>query len=340
MILIFIFVIEILKYLNNQKKNKIDIFKIYILISLIISFKAFYFLYMIFLIPIFIQDIKINKNIKNFLKKFILNKSFLISFFLTIFVVLSYFFNTSCLIYPVSFTCFESVDWFLAELDIKKSNEWFELWSKAGATPNYVINVEDRLNYISKFNWVSNWFSEYFFTKVSDFILGILFLSLVVFFTFYKIKIGKISENNEIRILSVMFISLVLIFEWFYNHPALRYGGYSIISLVLFIIVANYLSRMTFDKKRFANIATFFIMFSLVIFIARNLHRVHKEIEIYNYKPFLNPFYKIDERHFRLQELVSKLKNNYKACNIDVSICDDKITPGVKKSLSYYLLYR
>ena len=54
-------------------------------------------------------------------------------------------------------------------------NQWYQLWSKAGATPNLV--VENREEYIRGFNWVLNWFNEYFFTKVSDLVFGLLFLS-------------------------------------------------------------------------------------------------------------------------------------------------------------------
>ena len=52
-------------------------------------------------------------------------------------------------------------------------NNWYEQWSKAGAGPNY--RVDDPENYIQGFNWVGNWIDKYFFNKVSDFILGILF---------------------------------------------------------------------------------------------------------------------------------------------------------------------
>ena len=86
--------------------------------------------------------------------------------------------------------------------------------------------------------------------------------------------------------------------------------------------------------------ASFFIILSLIVFVSRNIHRINKEIELYNYKPLTNPFYKIDERHFRLQKHVINLKNNYKACKIADSQCDNKVSPNVKKSFGYYLLYR
>ena len=78
-----------------------------------------------------------------------------------------YFLNTGCLIYPVSFTCFENFSWAVNKLEVIELNNWYEQWSKAGAGPDY--RVENPLEYISYFNWVGNWIDKYFFNKVSDF---------------------------------------------------------------------------------------------------------------------------------------------------------------------------
>ena len=59
---------------------------------------------------------------------------------------------------------------------------WYELWSKAGATPNYV--VQDKVTYIENFNWLGNWFKNYFFNKVSDYLIAIIFIYLI--FIFYS----------------------------------------------------------------------------------------------------------------------------------------------------------
>ena len=62
---------------------------------------------------------------------------------------------------------------------------WYELWSKGGATPNFI--VQDRLDYITNFNWLSNWFDVYFFNKMSDYLLS-LFLMFLVFYLIFRTK--------------------------------------------------------------------------------------------------------------------------------------------------------
>ena len=98
-------------------------------------------------------------------------------------MIISIFFNTGCLIYPVSFTCFENFSWSLSKFEVLRLNEHYEAWSKAGRTPNY--KVENISEYISYFNWVNVWIKEYFFNKISDFLLGLIFLLLVTFFIFF-----------------------------------------------------------------------------------------------------------------------------------------------------------
>jgi hypothetical protein len=71
--------------------------------------------------------------------------------------------------------------------------EWYELWSKSGANPNF--RVENTEEYIKNFNWVSRWFSEYFFNKISDLSLGIILILLICVYSFRNISIKLIHEN-------------------------------------------------------------------------------------------------------------------------------------------------
>ena len=85
------------------------------------------------------------------------------------------FFNTGCLIYPLSMTCNEKLIWSISLEQVHAMNNWYQLWSKGGATPNSI--VQDKDTYIEGFNWVNHWFTSYFVLKIIPFIL-LIFISL------------------------------------------------------------------------------------------------------------------------------------------------------------------
>ena len=304
-ILIFIFIIEIIYLLINKKNYSIQIINILLLLSLIISLKAFYILYIIFLLPIFIFFILETKNFKKALQVFISN-SFIIWFILMLnLVLLSYFFNTGCLIYPISFTCFQNLSWTISTSEIKLMNQWYELWSKAGASPNY--RVENPLIYLSDLNWLNTWVDNYFFNKVSDFILGLVFLiSFVLFFLKGNLKLNLKSNKNK-YILYVFLLIILLLFEWFFNHPALRYGGYCLVALLLFLPCSLFFRITEVKQKLFSKKILILIIITTLIFITRNIQRIDKEIKLYGYKPFSNTFYRLDENYFRIQKEIDDI---------------------------------
>ena len=162
--------------------------------------------------------------------------------------------------------------------EAKSSNDWYEQWAKAGAGPNHLVDNPE--NYIKGFNWLANWIDMYFFNKVSDFIIGLLILLLIVNFTF------KSKNKNNIKIKKqnylVYSIIIILFFEWFYNHPSLRYGGFSLIALILFMPFSIYISKFI-SIKYFKEKIIFLIVLSLVIFVGRNVNRIHYEVKKYNY---------------------------------------------------------
>jgi len=326
-ILILILFIEILGLLRNQVNIQNFFSKILILLGLIISLKAFYVLYLLTLIPIFLFVKK--KDIKN------LKKNFYFYFFLLIglLLIIINFFNTGCVLYPVEFTCFSNFDWSLKH-EAKLMNDWYEQWSKAGAGPNF--RVEDPSRYIQGFNWVGNWIDKYFFNKVSDFLLGILFLLTIVYFTFYSQKLKKIKISKNIY--SIFAIIIILFIEWFYNHPSLRYGGYSLIVLILFIPISIYISKFSLNKN-FKNRLIFLIVFSLVIFIGRNIYRISLEVNKYDYDLFNKPYYMVNEDYFRISQFMQKIKQQYEICKNKNDInCSIYNGIRIEKKNNYYFL--
>ena len=302
-ILIFIFFIGLLKINNKNENLKNELLKIIILLALIISFKTFYILYLIFVFPI-IYYLKKKNNLKIIFEIF-KNPYFYFSICLGFLVIISIFFNTGCLIYPLIFTCFESLDWTIPLHQVAKMKIHYEVWSKAGYTPNFI--VENVPEYISNFNWVSNWFDIYFFNKVSDFFLGLLFLSMIFIFTFSN-KNKKLPFKFKIIDLNYLFV-FILLLEWFINHPALRYGGYVLISILIFLPVSLYLEKYKFNK--FYKIKIYFIIALIfIIFSGRNIDRIIYEHEFYNYNPFKDPYYRSVDNQFRYVDKFRELSNN------------------------------
>ena len=82
------------------------------------------------------------------------DKLFYYLLFLILLIFSVYLINTGCIIYPVSFTCFENFDWSIGAQQTKQMNQHYQLWSKAGKTPNFSVSDFDL--YLKDFNWVSN----------------------------------------------------------------------------------------------------------------------------------------------------------------------------------------
>ena len=308
MILIILAIIFLISLIYNQKSfEHIDEMKIFVLIiSFVGTIKPFYLLnlslFIIFLINPLLR--------KNFINLFF-SRTFYYCFSLIFLIIFFNYLNSGCLVFPVTFTCFENLSWSLNKEHINETKIWFELWSKAGASPNYVI--EDRIDYVSQFNWISNWIDKYFFNKVSDFLLGIITLSFIFILFFYKKN--SYSFVVKKKLFSVYIIILIFLLEWFLNHPTLRYGGYHLIFLFFLIPICSYLSCIQIDYPFFYKRAVIFITMTLLIFVFRNYQRLTIEIDKYNFNPLINSNYKFTEDknfYFRYNQQIKSNLNNYK----------------------------
>ena len=287
--LIFIMFVELVE----KRKFSNSIFEIIIIILfLIISLKSFYILYSFPLFFIYLKYFKV-KDFFEIMKRFSVIYLCILSFFLMLIHNVA---TSGCLIYPVVSTCFENFFWGYGKENVVSAMQWYELWSKAGASPNY--RVENQLQYISNFNWVSNWLNNYFFNKMSDFLFGTL-LVLIIFLLVFKIKylIFKTYKNY----LFLYIILLVLSVEWFFNHPSLRYGGYVLFYLILISPMALIMSNQKYTFKSKLNSIKIILSITIIIFAYRNIDRLVQENNIYNYNFLKNPVYNIQKNYFTLQ---------------------------------------
>tara|TARA_B110000114_G_scaffold184226_1_gene227386 strand:- start:998 stop:2620 length:1623 start_codon:yes stop_codon:yes gene_type:complete len=332
MILIFLLFIEIMLLSNFKINISNQISKIYILIGLIISLKAFYILYGIFFLVI-LNHLLRNFNIIETSKKFFFNPFFIFAFVIFSLVIFNNFITSGCLIYPVQLTCLQPI-WAISLEEVSVLNDWYEQWSKAGAGPNF--RVENPSEYIQYFNWVNNWMDMYFFNKVSDFLWGLTLLSLIMYYTFKSKKIIKIKKRKVLLILTIIFI---LLFEWFYNHPALRYGGYCLIASIFFIAISLLMEKFSISKEKLIKRTKYLIAITILVFISRNINRINYEVKTYGYQPFKVTYYDIKPVFFDNAKRIKILIDQYEECNVNKKNCDSKSDLKMKKLFGKYVIY-
>lgn len=308
MIIVIMSIILLIKVVNLNYKNCLNDIK-FLIISLCfaVTFKPFYLINFLFIFLF----LTYKKTRYLFLKLFFTN-TFWYCVFLILFIIFYTFINTGCLFFPINFTCFENLPWSLDSKHIYDVKIWFELWSKAGATPNMM--VDDRVSYIRDFNWLKNWINQYFFNKVSDFILGLLALLSVIFFIF-KNNINYLKIHN-IKFFNIYILIFFLILEWFLFHPTLRYGGYHLIYLFIFIPLCVYLHKSNLKFQIFYKKIFILLIITAVIFATRNFYRLHDEYNKYGFNPLLNSKYSFiggnKEFYFKYN---SHIRNRYNSYN-------------------------
>ncbi len=309
-ILVILAFIIILRLTNQSLRNSFnernELTKFLFIIGVIaISMKPFYLIY-ISLIFFFIYYKHLNLNLFEFFNS-------RLALLIVIFAILSFtinFINSGCFLFPAKFTCLENVSWSIPKQEVEDVKIWYELWSKGGATPNFV--VDNRQSYISNFNWFSNWIDIYFFNKVSDYLLSIIFISFIFYLFFRsKKKIKNVKRNYWFTILFIIFYLL----EWFIFHPSLRYGGYHLFALLFLIPLVFYLEKFRLEWSSFRKRGVILILVTCMIFFGRNLARLEKEYNVYNFNIFENMNYKFiggdKDFYYRYDKLLNEKKFNH-----------------------------
>lgn len=315
------------------KKDVLNKFKYLLLLGFYLgTIKVYLFSYsliLIYLMHIFYRKINFLALIKNY---------FL--FFITTFLLIYFFLNlavSGCLIYPVNFLCFsDHIFWSMTSEDISYLSRWLEQWAKSGAGPNF--RVDNPENYIKGFNWIQGWFERYFFNKVSDYILSLLFLSLIMIFFFKSKNIKNFKLIIHTKNLKIFYyIILVISLFWFFKHPSLQYGGYTVIALLLFIPLGIYLDRFYISLLR-KKYLLFILLISVVVFDVRNIQRIYKENLVFKRIEF--PYFYVPKVDYEI--IFIKERKFYKVsdmCWDTPSVCIRGI-PQFKIINNYYFFYK
>ena len=285
-LILSVIVINFIKILINKESLEKIYFNIFLLL-IVFSFKIYFLLYFL-IIPLIFWDLKINP----FLIK---NHSLRISLFILFFVFLFFlhnFINTGCLIYPIDLTCVGNKFFWTLDIDeVKRMNLWGEVWAKAGATPNYVI--DDFKDYVQGINWVTLWYQQYFLGKFTDFLLLLLVINLIIFFLFNR-KI-YFDKKNFYKVKKILLsLSVLILILWFFKHPSLRYGGYFPVSLFSITIFLFLYSK---SKKADNHLKTTKILILLIILIFNFKNIVRLVKGPYKFDNF--PFYNVVKKDFK-----------------------------------------
>jgi hypothetical protein len=204
-----------------------------------------------------------------------------------------------CIVYPFKETCFsKQLSWALNKKEVQKYKIWVEGWAKGAASPHH--STENPEEYIKGFNWLKGWIDIYFFNKGLENLAAILFLSILFIIIFHRNK-KESSESYDKNLFKILFIVIILFFEWFYQHPALRYGGYSLLSSIIFLPTSLFIAHSSIEKKAKKKLVTIIIIASLLIFNVRNITRINKEMKLYNSNSF--PFFYVQRGNFDLINL-------------------------------------
>tara|TARA_B100001564_G_scaffold49970_1_gene36976 strand:- start:371 stop:1666 length:1296 start_codon:yes stop_codon:yes gene_type:complete len=334
-ILIFLFFIYILSLRGHYENFDNIVTKLIILLSIIVSLKSFYVLYFIFIIPFIYYIVKDDK--AHLAYRIFKTPIFYFSILLGICVILVYLFNTGCLLYPVQQTCISGIEWGIPKSEVSALNTHYQWWSKAGGGPGYIHPTEKEL-YIQNFNWLSNWIDRYFFNKMLDFLLGLLFISSI-FIIVFKSKKKDLKNKNFKKDLFYYCLLILLLAEWFFNHPSLRYGGYIIFALIFFIPLSHLLSKYDISKNfRFKSTVLLFLVTS--IFIGRNIDRIVYEQNFYQANFKQNMFFFTDKKHFRIDDKLKDLSKIYNDCNPEYNKCSNNQDFIIKKGYEKMILIR
>ena len=162
-----------------------------------------------------------------------------------------------------------------------------------------------------------------------------LFACLVLFLpsiTLSESTPDKLHFNVYRNDLIIYFFAFLLLIEWFYNHPALRYGGYCLIVFILsypfFLFIGRFQNNIKSIKKK----VFILISISFLVFFIRNIDRINDEVVKYDYRPLKKPFFRVNEDHFRVHNQFNNLLNNYENCVKDVD-CNKILYKKVRKTI-------
>ena len=251
-------------------------------------------------------------NLKNF--QFKKNINVILIIILLCFVTLiTNFYKSSCLFYPITITCFDTTwlnkSYGASELIYLETSAWAKGWAYQNQ-----LNYQE---YLKDFNWLSNYLKNHFLEKVFfKAILPYLLLILIFIFSIKKnMKVNPVSQSSN-NINLIFLVTGISLLSWMISSPDIRYGYAQLI--IFFSIITTYISNKFYIKYK--KIMNFIFIILIIQFFLR--------FTIYQYEVFSKKMFKDD--YFPNTPKVEYLNKN--GLNIPVdNLCWDVKFPCVTK---------
>jgi len=300
--------IIIIFFYHNRNSEPTNPFLFLVLFIYAISIKVTSLFFLPILLVILFKSVFTNKKKMTFLYKNLRVIFFCIA--LLTLVILDSFFKSGCFVYFIELTCAgkELIPWSVDYSEITDFSYEVNLWAKGYYHQKAIIN--DPELFLKIYNWLPIWYKNYFYYKISEFVILLIFISLIIFaFNYKTLKKNKNHFNYfELILLISSFISLIL---WISYLPQLRFGFYSIICLYIFILKYFFEININLkNKKAFYSL----IILALTIYVSYNLKRIIFEFERNDRHKFINfPFESTTnfalEKNFKNRSIIKANEN-------------------------------
>lgn len=323
-----IFYFFLLFYLKNfflpKDKNKIDIKIILLIYICIFLFFTKIIFFVTGLIPLY-YIIKYKKY------GIFVSKSFLPLYLFILSYLIKNILISGCLIFPITFTCFDFLSWSTVEI---AKNQYIvsEILNKSWWLYKGTLT---ELEYIKNFNWFITWFNT---TKIEllEFLLTSIFIIFLTFFCFKKVlrQNNKSQKNKIIEISGVFFIFFLLqLILFIFKLPVIRMSHSLFVLFSILILITIFFNFEIIHKKRIV-----IAIFSISVFFnfSKNLIRI-SENDFANdpFKLIKHKVYNQEKLKLDQFEYYSGWYGNYPTGNVTL-----KDSYSHKKILIFNMIYK
>tara|TARA_Y100000389_G_scaffold198801_1_gene235969 strand:- start:4490 stop:6193 length:1704 start_codon:yes stop_codon:yes gene_type:complete len=311
-----LFFISYILFLVTLKKHNLEKIEIHLLVNTLLFAGQIRPMGFLLFIPGLIVCLKLLK--KEDYKVFLKNYVFI---FFGIFWILKNIINTSCLIYPVSFTCIQSLPWnFPGQAELLSS----------GIVANN-RNPNTDFNAINNFDWII----DYWISANYGYLFNVLitFFSLLIILTLFRNKNYKMSKLNIYEQL-LLLSSVIFLGLWFFYYPNYRFSTGSFLSLYIVFLYKYVQVESTLLKKIYSKNLLFLMLLSLSVglvvradsylYMARNLN-----IDLENYHTTQYQEYESRVNSYG----VKPINNHHCYDNTECSVSEQEV--DIKYFLSY-----